>query len=398
MKGLMIAGSAGKGKTIIALAVIAALKNLGYKVMPFKTGPDYADPSYHSLLAKTSAENLDFFTMGREGVEYIYSRKKDEFDFAVVEGEDDKSSRGIARILDLPVIQVTDRSGTKQVIAADASKERTLLGTVLEMPRIEIRRRQISGNVDKTRIKLGVKELLEIARFIDLGKIIELSSECKIKVKKPAKINTDKKPAIGVARDAAFCFHYPYNLEDLSSRARIIYFSPMIDALPDVSGLIFGGGYPELYAEQLSKNGPLLRCIRKAAEDGMPIFGECGGLMYLSRRIEVEGRRYKMAGVMPADIEMQQMLSGYVELEALRNCIVAEKSDTLRGHESHYSRAYPDGDLKYAFNVKRGEGIIDRKDGIMVQSALAQYTHIHTVGNPNFFEVFSRASAQYARR
>lgn len=390
MKGFMVAGST-KQRIAIALALIAELKRMGYRVMPFKTGPDYAHPSHHSLLAKTPAENLDIFTMGRNGVRYIYSRKKDEFDFAVVEGEGD-SAENIARVLKLPVISVGEWNDVIQVISG-----KTLLGKVPRPPEVEVKRKLLAGAESEDGLNLGLEKLLEIAKFLDIEGIIKLARECKFEVKGTEK-GVENKPVIGVARDQAFCFYYPYNLEELERRARVIYFSPASDEFPSVDGLLIGGGYPELYAERLSRNKQLLRSIKKAAESGMPIYGECGGLIYLSRWIEVKGKRYEMAGVVPVNIKMEQKLAGYVELRARENCIIADKGDILRGHEYHYSRAYLEEDVKFAFEVKRGEGIDGRKDGIMVQNTIAQYAHIHTIAHPKFFERFCEASAQYARR
>ncbi len=132
----------------------------------------------------------------------------------------------------------------------------------------------------------------------------------------------------------------------------------------------------------------MLRSIKKAAEGGMPVYGECGGLIYLSRWVEIKNMRYEMAGVVPLVIKMQQKLASYAELRARENCIIADKGDILRGHEYHYSRAYVDSDVKFTFEVKRGEGIAQKKDGIMF---LAQYTHIHTLAHPKFFERFCEA-------
>ncbi|MEM2925102.1 MAG: hypothetical protein QXJ68_05385 [Methanocellales archaeon] len=389
MKGLIIAGS-NRQKAAIALSLIAWLKKMGYRVMPFKITVDYAHPSHHSLLAKTAAENLDIYTMGREGVRYIYSRKKEEFDFAVVEGGDIAASNEVAEVLNLPVIAVVECNEIIQVTTG-----KTLLGRIPYLPEVEVKRKQIAAGFED--LNLEVERLLEIARYLDIEGIIKLATECEFEVKRTQN-EVEDKPVIGVARDQAFCFYYPYNLEELMRRAQIIYFSPLNDELPMVNGLLIGGGYPELYAEQLSRNKQLLREIKKAAEDGMPIYGECGGLIYLSRGIEIKGKRYMMASAVPVDIKMQEKIAGYVELKAIENCIIAEKGDILRGHEYHFSRAYVDSDVKFAFEVKRGEGIAERKDGVVVQNTLAQYTHIHGVAHPKFFERFCQASAQYARR
>ncbi|MEM2933400.1 MAG: hypothetical protein QXL78_00585 [Methanocellales archaeon] len=392
MKGFMVAGNTQQRKAI-ALALIARLKNMGYRVMPFKTGPDYAHPSHPSLLAKTAAENLDIFTMGRNGVRYVYSRKKDEFDFAVVEGERNiAESKEIAEVLNLPVIAVVECNEAIKVIAG-----KTLLGRIPRLSEVEIQRKQLAGARFEDELNLGVEKLLEIAQYLNIEGIIKLGRECKFEVKNTQK-EVENKPVIGVARDQAFCFYHPYNLEELERRAQIIYFSPLNDELPEVNGLLIGGGYPELYAEQLSRNKQMLQVIKKAAEEGMPIYGECGGLIYLSQWIEIKGKRYEMAGVVPVNIKMGQKLAGYVELRARENCIIAEEGDILRGHEYHYSRAYVEDDVKFAFEVKRGEGIAGKKDGIIAQNTIAQYTHIHAVAHPRFFERFWQASVQYARR
>lgn len=191
-------------------------------------------------------------------------------------------------------------------------------------------------------------------------------------------------PTIAVAWDSAFTFYYRENLELLErAGARLRLFSPMADPWPEgASGLYVGGGFPELYGKLLAANGGLRKKIGALAAEGMPVYGECGGLMYLGRSLrDLEGRTHKMAGLLDLETEMQKRLSlGYTEMEVTRPNLLTPAGAHLRGHEFHYSAARPDEDLRYAYRVRRGKGIVEGKDGATAQNVLAGYTHLHFLG------------------
>ena len=184
---------------------------------------------------------------------------------------------------------------------------------------------------------------------------------------------------IGIAQDEAFCFYYYDNLRELERQgAELIYFSPLDDDLPDVDGLYIGGGYPELHAARLEAS-PARRQIKRASEDGMPIYGECGGLMYLGRAIELETGSFEMVGALPGSTIMTKRLAalGYAQAEVARENPIAGMGKILRGHEFHYSRFSCDRDAHFAFRLDRGKGIQDGWDGLMENNTVGGYLHAH---------------------
>ncbi|MDQ1313756.1 MAG: cobyrinic acid a,c-diamide synthase, partial [Euryarchaeota archaeon] len=195
---------------------------------------------------------------------------------------------------------------------------------------------------------------------------------------------------IGVARDRAFCFYYHENLLELERHgADLVYFSPLKDQLPDVEGLYIGGGYPELYASELER-APARKQIKKASEDGMPIYGECGGLMYLGAALESEAGSFKMAGALPCTTFMEKRLMalGYVKAEVSERNPLADVGRSLRGHEFHYSRCICDRDARYCLKLSRGKGIADGRDGLVENNTMAGYLHAHfySVSDNKFIE------------
>jgi cobyrinic acid a,c-diamide synthase len=220
-----------------------------------------------------------------------------------------------------------------------------------------------------------------------------------ITVDKPQELGSSSDAVIGIAYDAAFCFYYRSNVEAIQKRAQVVYFSPIRDQLPDVNGLYFGGGYPELYAAQLSTNRRLLKDVKTNADDGMPIYGECGGLMYLSRSLStVEGRRVSLGNVLPLDVQMTKKMQalGHVEVEAVTDCAIARSGDILRGHEYHYSTASVDTDVRFAYRVTKGDGI-DGRDGITESNVVGSYLHAHVYSMPHEFDVFIDQATAHAR-
>jgi len=184
---------------------------------------------------------------------------------------------------------------------------------------------------------------------------------------------------IGVAKDRAFCFYYHENLLELERQgAELVYFSPLEDQLPDVGGLYIGGGYPELYASELER-APAKRQIKEASEDEMPIYGECGGLMYLGESLESEAGSFRMVGALPVTTFMEKRLMalGYVEAEFSGSNPLADVGRSLRGHEFHYSRCECDRDARCCLRLSRGKGIGKGKDGLVEKNTMAGYLHAH---------------------
>lgn len=189
----------------------------------------------------------------------------------------------------------------------------------------------------------------------------------------------EKSVRIGIALDEAFCFYYHENLHELESGgAELVFFSPLRDDLPEVDGLYLGGGYPELHAARLEA-APARRQIKKASEDDMPIYGECGGLMYLGEGIECEAGRYQMVGALPGTTIMTKKLQalGYVEADVVASNPAAEMGKIVRGHEFHYSRFDCSKDARLAYRLRRGKGIRDSRDGLVEHNTLGGYLHAH---------------------
>jgi len=203
---------------------------------------------------------------------------------------------------------------------------------------------------------------------------------------------------IGVAMDGAFCFYYQEMLDELEKLgAKLAFFSPLSDDLPDIDGLILGGGYPELFLDKLS-SGRALTDIRKAAQDGMPVYAECGGLMYLGKSLEVKGKTYEMAGVLDARSSMVGRFQalGYTEAEVVCDNPLSLKGQVIRGHEFHYSVTECDRDARFAYSMNRGKGIEDAKDGLMVYNTLAGYMHTHPASAS--MERFVSMCRKYSRK
>ena len=201
---------------------------------------------------------------------------------------------------------------------------------------------------------------------------------------------------IGIALDEAFCFYYQDNFDSLRQQgADLVFFSPIRDALPEIDGLYLGGGYPELHLPAL-ESAVCTRGLKKASDNGLPVYGECGGLMYLSREILTE-RTYRMAGVLPAVSEMTGRVQalGYVKGKVIGSRSFVSGNQKILGHEFHYSRVVPDSDVQYAFSLSRGKGIANGQDGLIAHNALGSYTHSYF--SPAFAKDFIGAAAKFSR-
>ncbi|UCG21287.1 MAG: hypothetical protein JSU80_01450, partial [Deltaproteobacteria bacterium] len=210
-------------------------------------------------------------------------------------------------------------------------------------------------------------------------------------------------PVIGVVRDSAFQFYYPENLEALEKRgARLLTINALRDsALPELDALYIGGGFPETHAEQLAANGQLRKELRSAIEAGLPVYAECGGLMYLGRNLEIRGNTYPMVEALPIDFRLEKKPQGhgYTEVEVVNTNPFYPVGTTLKGHEFHYSRVtrLDLGSESLAFAMRRGSGILDRKDGVCYKNILATYSHVHAIGTPEWAEGLIRRALAYQR-
>jgi cobyrinic acid a,c-diamide synthase len=419
----MIAGThSGCGKTTIASGIMAALTARGKKVQPFKVGPDFIDPSHHTRICRRPSRNLDPFMMGEEGCIDTFTRATDGADIAVIEGvmgmydgidgTDFSSTAHVARLLNIPVILVVDVKGMSRSVLAlingytDFDTTISFAGVILNRVGSQRHRRMIESSLSVPALgwipkrediaidsrHLGLKMAYEtesmektgrvIEEFCDLDAIIASSDNCPVVTPHQKVMQTGKRKqiraTIGVALDDAFCFYYQDNLDRLrASGAEIVFFSPLVDQLPDVDALYFGGGYPELHLPALEAS-PCTSDLRPAVDAGMPVYGECGGLLYLTREIRSD-RTYRLCGVLPADSEMTSQVQalGYVKGQSIGDRSFFPPLQSISGHEFHYSRVLPDHDATFAFRLTRGKGIDSGKDGLASVNALGMYTHAY---------------------
>ena len=425
----MAGSSSGVGKTLISCGLIFALKKSGYSVQPFKVGPDYIDPGYLSEIAKKPARNLDVWLMGKKGVMEGFVENSTS-DISVVEGvmgyfdgssgeSNHSSTHHVASIIKSPVILILDAAKTSRSIAATAlgfkkfHRDSRIEGIILNrlgskrhenlcrqaleplkipvigcIPKdntlsLESRHLGLIPALEKSQRKLA-DAAKKISAHIDMEKLIQI---CK-NAKELPKVNTRhaKKPkvTIGVALDSSFNFYYQSNLENLQYQgAKIKFFSPMYDSkLPKCDGLYIGGGFPEIQGKALSKNITIKNSVKKFAEDQRPVYGECGGLMYLTNSIRYGSKNHKMVGLFDGQTHMTKMKLGYTAINTRLDCIIAGKSKKFHGHEFHYSEIKSlASDSKFAYELVTGQGIKDKKDGLTIYNTLASYGHLYFDSN-----------------
>ena len=436
---IVIAGThSGCGKTTVASGLMEALDERGLRVQPFKTGPDFIDPSHHSAICGRISRNLDPFMMGETGVRRTFASASGDADIAVIEGAmglfdgidgtDLASTAHVARILRAPVILVVDAYAASRSVHAvvrgfrdfdphiriagiifnriGTVKHREMIAAEEFVPALGYIPHQWGSEVESRHLGLvmahesdRMKTYGRIVReSCDISAILDVALRAPLLAVPPAtkKQAVDKRAVIGVARDDAFCFYYQDNLDRLSEAgAEIRFFSPMQDTLPEVDALYIGGGYPELHARKLEDS----RCrytIHEMADQGMPVYGECGGLMYLCGSVALD-RDYQMAGVLPARVEMTKMIQalGYVKGSYTGRHGPWAGSMSIRGHEFHYSRIACDPDARFAISLTLGKGIQDGKDGLTELNTLGAYSHVYF--SNTFCRRFVAAAADFRR-
>jgi cobyrinic acid a,c-diamide synthase len=438
-RGIVIAGTqSGVGKTTVTLGLLAALRRRGLVVQPFKVGPDFIDPGHHSRAAGRACRNLDGWMLSREANLALFRRQARGVDAAVVEGVmglfdgyDGASEAGstaqMAKWLGLPVLLVVDARAMARSAAAlvhgfasfdpglslagvvfnrigSAAHLEYLQQALASLPGVRCfgglpRDRELA--IPERHLGLATAEdhpldeayLGRLADWIeahlDLEGLLAALPELTLP-EEPAKAAAPPQVRLGVARDRAFCFYYPENLELLAAAgAALISFSPLDDqALPaDLDGLYLGGGYPELHAAKLAANETMQRVIREKAAAGLPIYAECGGLMYLARELrDLEGQDHPMVGVFPFTVRMLPRLKalGYREVTLTAGSLLGPAGTTARGHEFHYSEIVGEPEtvarLYRLTPRKGGEGM---REGYGAGNVLGSYVHLHFASNPD---------------
>jgi cobyrinic acid a,c-diamide synthase len=433
VRRIVIAGvTSGVGKTTVAVAIMNALRKKGLQVQPFKVGPDFIDPSYHTFVTRRQSRNLDVWMMGRQGVLDCFASACKDADIAVLEGvmglfdgiygkNDFASTAHVAKLIDAPVLLVVDASKGARSIAAiilgflHFDRKVRIAGVILNNvagqrhrnSEVKMEERHL-GLVPASELKEAKRQVIVvriakyIAECIDIDKVLSL---CGITVlpDAPAYPKLRARTRIAVALDESFNFYYRDNLDALKrSGAQLVFFSPVRDQeLPEgVHGIILGGGFPEVLADRLEKNRSMIMSIKRAVEEGMPIYGECGGLMYLTRSIsgyKGEKKPRKMTGIVEADTLMTSRLTlNYTEAEC--NGPVFGKTH-IRGHEFHYSSIENiAGDSQFAYSMKKGKGVTGDQDGFIINNnGLAAYMHLH-FANRKLAERLVLSCAKYSRR
>lgn len=424
------------GKTTLSIGLSAALCERGQVVQPFKKGPDYIDPLWLSATCDRPCLNLDFYTMQRQEIEQGFARAMDNADLGIIEGnkglydgldlDGSNSNAAMAKLLGSPIILVIDARGMTRGIAPlilgyqafdeglniagvilnrvggsrHESKLRsviehytdvTVVGAVHNAPELVIEERHLglmpSNEADRAREKINSLGQA-VASQVDLDKILAIAATATPAVelqKESDRIVTSQDPVrIGYARDRAFGFYYPGDLQALQENgAELVPIDTINDQdLPQVDGLFLGGGFPETVMQELEANATLRQQILDFIENGGPVYAECGGLMYLARSITWKGKSYSMVGAIPGDIVMHERPQGrgYVRLrETTHAPWPSETEDQIEiaAHEFHYSGLENlDQDLVYAYEVLRGIGIDGNNDGIVYKNLLANYTHM----------------------
>jgi cobyrinic acid a,c-diamide synthase len=455
---LISAAHKSSGKTMVSIGLCAALKSRGHAVQPFKKGPDYIDPMWLSLAAGHPCRNLDLYLMDTPDVVDTFVRHASEVN--LVEGnkglydglslDGSNSNAALAKLLDLPVFLVIDARGMTRGIAPlilgyqAFDKDIQIAGVILNKlggTRHESKLRQVIEHYTDVQVvgavqfderlsiverHLGLMPSNEstvasakvkligdaIAEQVDVDKLLALSWK---EQPSPPALACKSPPApcnevrIGIARDRAFGFYYADDLDALEmAGATLLPFDTLNDAhLPDVDALYIGGGFPEACADELEANTTLRSEIKQAIDDGMPVYAECGGMMYLSRGISYEGRTYEMVGAIPGDVRMhaKPVGRGYVHLRENtehpwpRRTAPAKQ---IRAHEFHYSsldNLPPDS--RFAYQVERGHGITGRCDGLILNNLLASYTHLRSIGDcswTNRFVTFIRTHLEHKQK
>ena len=453
---LIIAGTtSGVGKTTISLAIMHAFNKKGLLVQPFKIGPDFIDPSYHKIITGKESRTLDAWFMDKDGIISTVENATEDVDIGIIEGvmglfdgmsgkNDFASTAYVAKILNAPIILVVDAAKAARSIAAmifgylNFDKKLRIIGIILNnvsgpkhekylieacrnsinVPILGIVKRDKDLKMDERHLGLIPSDELEpskrnkivrlankVSEDIYYDKILSLINFRKSKLTKPISDGSKvpKLVKIAVALDNSFNFYYNDNLNILRNLgAEITYFSPISDnCIPDdISGIVLGGGFPEVMADKLNSNQSMLKSIKKAGEQGIPIYGECGGLMYLTKSItgyKDSKKVFRMVGIVDARTKMTGRLTLNYTNADMNSTFGNIKN--IRGHEFHYSKIEDlPSDSKFVYSMKRGIGMDDGKhDGILTHNSIASYMHLHFYDN-RFPKMWIKKCIEFQRK
>ncbi len=449
----------GSGKTVLTLSLISLFKEKGFDVTPFKKGPDYIDSGWLAKASGAPCYNLDLFMMTHEQAVSSFINHTQSSEIAIIEGnrglfdgvdhEGTFSTAALAKLLSAPVIITIDCTKATGTIAAmilgcqkmdpDVSIGGVVLNRIATSRQESVIRKGINnqcgipvlGVIPRLRKDpfperhmgltpyqehKGIEESIAVVagfgeKYLDMDGILRVAQnagELKTKVRsqksevsKKGKWTTDNSPRIGIIRDSAFQFYYQDNLDKLKERgAELVEVSPLKESrLPDIDVLYIGGGFPETHSISLAENKDFRSSLHNAVQDGLPVYAECGGLMYLGQNIVLDDHTYPMVGALPITfgLEKRPRAHGYTLIEVVNANPYFPVKTVLKGHEFHYSYLL-DIDrnaVKMVFDVKRGKGIVDNMDGLCYKNVLATYTHLHAIGSPKWAEGMVEAAIKF---
>ena len=454
----------GSGKTIMSVGIIGALSKKKILVAPFKKGPDYIDAGWLALAAGRRCYNLDTFLVAKEQILSSFQEHTSPQTLAVVEGnrglydcidlDGTTSTAELSKMLDAPVILTLDCTKITRTMAAvmlglQQFDPKVIIGGVIlnrtagprhvrilttsiehhtgipvlgALPKLKEdpfpeRHMGLVPTPEHSWAKTSIDKTAEIAeKYIDLDRIVQIADQdmtcdpghyddvmAQLAVKGKPRAHQKDRPTIGIIKDSAFQFYYPENIESLEkSGANILFISPLSSkTIPSIHGLYIGGGFPETHAEELSKNTAFKSQLKALAEKGLPIYAECGGLMYLGEELVLKGQCFSMAGILPISFGFSKKPKGhgYTVLKVVHENPFYKVGTEIKGHEFHYSTVEKWGgnDKDLAFQMIRGGGFVDGKDGVCYKNVMATYTHVHALGLPIWADAMVKKASEYKK-
>ena len=427
------------GKTTLSIGLCGAFHQRGLSVQPFKKGPDYIDPMWLSRAAGKDCYNLDFHTQSHHEILSAFGHRTDSADISVIEGnkglydgldlDGSNSNAALVTLLDSPIILVIDAQGMTRGIAPlilgyqafekniniagvilnklGGSRHEAKLRAVIEHytdvpvvgavhhdPMLDIQERHLGliPSNEAASVERQIRAIADvIAQQVNLDQLHHIASRAITPLHQPLPVTVPVVPdvRIGIAQDTAFGFYYPDDLAAFRrAGAALVSIDTLHDArLPEIDGLFIGGGFPETQMQALEANVTLRNDIQAAIEKGLPVYAECGGLMYLSRSMQWNESTCRMVGALPMDTRMHQRPQGrgYVQLSKTHNVLWHEpagSNEFINAHEFHYSSAENlEKTPQFAYRVLRGHGMNGKHDGIVYRNVLANYSHMRNVKN-----------------
>jgi len=451
-KGLVVAGlGGGSGKSVVAVGLAAAFAGQGRQVAPFKKGPDYIDAGWLSLAAGYPCYNLDPYLMTPEALDHSFRTHVQGRELAIIEGnrglydgvdaEGTFSTAELAKALGLPVLLVVDCTKTTRTVAAlvlgcqhfdsgvkiggvilnrvGTSRHEALVRQAVEqytgipvlgaMPRSKEdafpqRHLGVTPCPEHAGAEAAVRALADKAmRYLDLAGIEKMMAACASEPEAPRPdLQEENEPVrIGILRDAAFQFYYAENLEALIRRgARLVEINALTAReLPRLDGLYIGGGFPETSAQALSANASFRASVKSAAEAGLPIYAECGGLIYLGESMVLADEVFPLVGLFPVRFGLRKkpQAHGYTVLKAEGRNPYYPAGTEIKGHEFRYSRveAWGGEAAQLALRMERGVGFAEGRDGLVFKNVLALYTHVHALGMTSWAPALVARAREY---